>query len=124
VKLHSILIAEDNPELRRALKIGLEAKGYAVRIASNGAQALALQDAEPADVLVTDLFMPEADGFDAIRGFQERFPRTPIIAISGEAKVVKSDMLAAAALAGVHATIRKPFKMADLLRTLTDLEAS
>src|SRR4051812_6617637 len=73
VKLHSVLIAEDNQDLRRTLKRGLEAEGYEVRVAANGAQALSLQRETPADILITDLFMPEADGFEAIAGFRRDF---------------------------------------------------
>jgi two-component system, OmpR family, KDP operon response regulator KdpE len=123
MKFRHLLVAEDNPALRRALRLNLEAEGYDVRVAENGAQALKLQRERPAEVLITDLFMPDCDGFEAISGFRERFPGTLIVAISGEAKVVKAEMLAAAELVGVDATLRKPFEMAELLGTLAALEA-
>jgi two-component system chemotaxis response regulator CheY len=123
VKLHSVLIADDNPELRRTLKRGLEAEGYEVRVASNGAQALSLQHESPADILITDLFMPEADGFEAIAGFRRDFPATRIVAISGEAERVTREYLSVATLVGVDATVKKPFGMDLLLNVLSGLQA-
>jgi CheY-like chemotaxis protein len=118
----TILIAEDSAELRRSLKLGLEAEGYEVRVASNGAEAMALQQEAPADVLIADLFMPEADGFEAIEGFRTTFPKTRIIAMSGNAQRVKREFLSVAALLGVDATLKKPFGMDALLKTLNDLQ--
>jgi CheY-like chemotaxis protein len=121
VRFQRLLVAEDNPELRRTLKLGLEAEGYAVRTAGDGAEAMESQTREPADVLITDLFMPESDGFEAIAGFRNRFPMTPIVAISGEARVVRQDLLLAADLIGVDATLRKPFRLSELLEILNQL---
>jgi CheY-like chemotaxis protein len=118
----TILIAEDSAELRRSLKLGLEAEGYEVRVASNGAEAMALQQEAPADVLIADLFMPEADGFEAIEGFRRTFPKTRIVAMSGNAQRVKREFLSVAALLGVDATLKKPFGMDALLKTLNDLQ--
>ena len=114
-KMGEILIADDNASLRQSLKAVLEAAGYRVRLARDGAEALALQRERPADILITDIFMPEADGFEAIDGFRKAYPATKIIAMSGEAKRVKSEYLTAAALAGVDATLKKPFEREALL---------
>lgn len=118
----SVIIAEDSAELRRTMKLCLEAEGYEVRVASNGAEALALQDDTPADVLVTDLFMPESDGFEAIDQFRKRHPRTRIIAMSGNGKQVRREFLSVARLLGVDATLTKPFGMEVLLNALRDLQ--
>jgi CheY-like chemotaxis protein len=117
-----VLIAEDNAELRRSLQLSLEAVGYEVRAAANGAEALAFQNEDPADILITDLFMPQADGFEAIAGFRERFPQTRIVAISGSAQHVRREYLSVAELIGVDATLKKPFEMDALLKTLDDLQ--
>jgi CheY-like chemotaxis protein len=118
----TILIAEDNAELRRSLRLGLEAEGYEVRVASNGAEAMSLQQEAPADVLITDLFMPETDGFETIEGFHKTFPTTRIVAMSGSAQRVKREFLSVAELLGVDATLKKPFGMDALLKTLRDLQ--
>ena len=119
--LRSVLVADDDGGLRSALKLALEASGYRVEVAANGMEALRLQRKNPADVLVTDIFMPESDGFEAIDGFRKAFPGTRIIAMSGDAKKAKREYLSAAALIGVDATLKKPFQIETLLRTLRSL---
>jgi CheY-like chemotaxis protein len=116
-----ILLAEDDGDLRLALKLSLEAAGYTVAIAANAQEALALQRREPADVLVTDIFMPEGDGFEAIDAFRRGFPATRIVVVSGGGQRGKADYLAAARLAGVDATLQKPFEIEVLLETLRRL---
>jgi CheY-like chemotaxis protein len=119
--MQNILIADDNAAFRESLKLVLEAAGYRVRLAADGSEALALQKEQPADILLTDIFMPESDGFEAIDGFRRDFPRTKIVVMSGEAKRAKFDYLSAAALVGVEATLKKPFKTEALLNTLRTL---
>ena len=77
----------------------------------------------PADILITDIFMPESDGFEVIDGFRKEFPRTKIVAISGDATRAKHEYLSAASLMGVEATLKKPFQAEELLSTLRSLEA-
>jgi CheY-like chemotaxis protein len=117
----SVLIADDDAGLRGALKLALEANGYEVRLAANGNEALALQRKSPADILITDIFMPESDGFETIDGFRKSSPATKIIAMSGDAKRAKREYLSAAALIGVDATLKKPFRVGALLQVLRSL---
>lgn len=121
--MREILVADDDPGMRGALKLALEAAGYSVRVASDGREALSLQQEKPADVLITDIFMPEADGFEAIDRFRRSFPATKIIAMSGDAKRTKLEYLPVAAMIGVDATLKKPFRSEDLLKTLRSLAA-
>jgi CheY-like chemotaxis protein len=118
-----VLIADDDPALREALKLALEAAGYRVRVAAHGGEAFSLQAQNPADILVTDIFMPESDGFEAIDRFRRKFPATKIVAMSGDAKRAKLEYLPVAALMGVDATLKKPFKTDELLQTLRMLGA-
>jgi CheY-like chemotaxis protein len=120
--MRDILIADDNAALAQSLKTVLEAAGYSVRVARDGSQALALQNEHPAEILITDIFMPESDGFELIDGFRKSYPGTKLIAMSGEAKRVKSEYLSAASLIGVDATLRKPFRREALLEALRILE--
>lgn len=120
-QMQDVLIADDDPGLRQSLKLALEAAGYRVRVAADGGEALALQSERPADVLVTDLFMPESDGFEAIDRFRTAFPATKIVAMSGDARRARREYLSVAALIGVDATLKKPFKTGDLLEVLRAL---
>ena len=117
-----IIVVDDDADQRLALKLALELAGYAVREAAHGAQALALQRETPARFLITDIFMPESDGFEAIAAFRREFPQTKIVAISGGGTRAKQDYLAAARLMGVDATLQKPFDVNALLETLHTLK--
>lgn len=100
------------------MQLALQAAGYGVRIAGNGREALDLQREDPARLLITDIFMPESDGFEAITAFRREFPETRILAISGDASKVKREYLSVAELIGVDATLSKPFDMPALLRAV------
>ena len=87
-----------------------------MRIAREGAQALALQRGRPADLLITDIFMPVQDGLETINLFKAEFPQTCIIAMSaGSNRGMKLDFLETASLAGIEATLRKPFSVDELV---------
>jgi CheY-like chemotaxis protein len=116
-----IILVEDNKDQRLALRLALEQARYSVREAENGRQALALQQERPSAFIITDIFMPEADGFELVDAVRKEFPFTKIIVISGGGKTVRHDYLTAARLLGADATFEKPFKVESLLRTLEAL---
>ena len=116
-----LLVVDDDADMRLTLKLSLELAGYTVDVAANGREALEVQRMRPADVLITDIFMPDADGFEAIDLFRREFPRTRIIVVSGGAQFTKRDYLPDAQLIGADATLQKPFDVDVLLRTLQQL---
>jgi CheY-like chemotaxis protein len=116
-----IILVDDDADQRLALRMALELAGYRVREAAHGAEALRLQRERSASFLITDIFMPEADGFETIEAFRREFPRTRIIAVSGGGQRAKRDYLESAALMGVDATLHKPFEIEQLLDTLHTL---
>jgi len=117
-----ILVVDDDADFRAMLRSALQIAGYSVGVARNGRQAVQAQRHEPADILITDIFMPEADGFEAIGAFRKNFPSTKIIAISGGAPDLKTNYLDAAGLIGVDAALQKPFEMDALLKLLRTLQ--
>ncbi len=106
-----ILIADDDPQLLRALRITLTVKGYGVVTATNGTQAIAAAVDERPDLYILDLGMPELDGIEvihAIRGWSE----APILVVSGRAgSADKVDALDA----GADDYVTKPFSIDELL---------
>ena len=116
-----ILVAEDNADTREALRLLLETQGYAVRAAEDGDEAIRLQKSEPADVLVTDLFMPGRDGFETLTAFRDNFPDTKIVVISGGAPRLRGSYLESARMVGADATLQKPVMPADLFRVIDGL---
>jgi YesN/AraC family two-component response regulator len=96
--------------------------GYSAELAADGYEALAIQRRRPADVLITDIFMPESDGFEVIDAVRREFPRTKIVVISGGAKLAKRQYLLDAALMDVDAILPKPFDVEALLQTLDSIQ--
>lgn len=114
----NILVVDDNPDLGLTLKMALELEGYKAELATTGAEALALQRQKPAGVVITDIFMPDSDGFELIATVKREFPETRIIVMSGGGQRLKRDYLSSAELMGVDATLQKPFEITELLKVL------
>jgi two-component system chemotaxis response regulator CheY len=109
-----ILLIEDNDQLRRMLRMALEHAGYVVEEAHNGRQGVAHYRAAPADLVITNIFMPEQEGLETIRILRQEFPALKIIAISGGSQRGNLDFLAVAQRLGACMTLRKPFAMREL----------
>ena len=119
--LQRLLVVDDDADMRLTLKLSLELAGYAVEVAANGREAHEVQRMRPANVLITAIFLPDADGFEAIDSFRRELPGTRIVVVSGGAQFSKRDYLPDAALFGVDATLQKPFEIETLLETLKSL---
>jgi DNA-binding response OmpR family regulator len=113
-----ILVADDDQDLRAALRIALEAEGYEVDDVPDGERAVQAHQKRPADVLITDLFMPGRDGFEVLMYFRARHPDMRIVVISGWKRAQVADHLAVALQAGADLVLRKPFALAELLDKL------
>ncbi|HWV91706.1 MAG TPA: response regulator [Burkholderiales bacterium] len=113
-----ILVADDDQDVRVALRVALEVEGYEVEAVPNGARAMQAHERRPADVLITDLFMPECDGFETVKHFRARNPGMLIVVISGWQRAQRADHLAVALHAGADAILRKPFTPGELLDKL------
>jgi DNA-binding NtrC family response regulator len=110
-----ILIVDDEPKLRSAIRRMLEPQGYEIDEASDGLSAVRQFRAQPADLVLCDLFMPEKDGFEVLRDFSEEFAGVKIVSMSGGGCYGKVDMLPMAQRLGATAIIQKPFKSNELL---------
>lgn len=119
--MNRILLVDDNLDLRRMVKEALELEGFSVEEAANGREALELQRRRPFRILITDIFMPEADGMETIDWLRKEFPDTKIVVISGDARVTKRDYLATAKLIGADATLLKPFEPEALIEAVRSL---
>ena len=116
-----VLVVDDDADMRLTLKLALELAGYRVVEAANGREAIERQRAAPADIVITDIFMPDSDGFEAIDGLRRQFPATKVIVMSGGAQLTRRDYLPDAELIGADATLQKPFDIEKLLKTLESL---
>lgn len=109
--MKTILLIEDNLDIRDLLREYLTEHGYVVRVASNGRQGL--QEARHAapDLVLLDIMMPEMDGLDFLRAFRADF-QTPVIALT--ARDGELDKVLGLEL-GADDYVTKPFSMAELL---------
>jgi DNA-binding NtrC family response regulator len=123
--MHSILVIDDEADVRDGMKRALERAGFSVRIIDNATDALLELKREPANVVITDIIMPKLNGVDAIHRIVREFPSVRIVAISGggnfdpsgyqPASITTTAYLAAAEKAGAHHILTKPFESAELI---------
>jgi CheY-like chemotaxis protein len=106
----SILIADDEQEIRSLLEHWLAPLGHAVVSARNGAAALKLIAAHPVDLVVTDILMPEGDGLKVMEGLRKIRPGARVLAMSGGGHYMDGeDYLKIAQGLGADTAIAKPF---------------
>jgi CheY-like chemotaxis protein len=116
-----ILVVDDNDDLRATIGALLKADGFDVALAADGQAALAQQQASPADLVLTDLFMPDKDGIETIIELRKLSPDVKIVAMSGWTSTQGSDYLQVAREIGAAHTLQKPFDPAELSRVLRRL---
>lgn len=108
---HSILVVDDEPQIRRVLKTVLGRQKYSIRTAADGEEALAVMKEWPPDLVITDLRMPNMDGIELCRSVRKR-SAVPIIILSvrGE-EAIKIEALDQ----GADDYVTKPFSPNELL---------
>ncbi|HBH56000.1 MAG TPA: DNA-binding response regulator [Kocuria sp.] len=112
-----ILIADDDPQILRALRIVLGAKGYRVVTAANGAEAVSAAVDEHPDMFLLDLGMPQLDGIEVIQGIRG-WSQAPILVVSG--RTGAADKVEALDT-GADDYITKPFAIDELLARIRAL---
>ncbi len=109
-----ILVIDDDPDTRAMLEQTLKTAGHEVVLAADGKEGVERYRTSPADLVITDIYMPKQDGLETIREFHRRSPELRIIAMSGRALAVT--MLSIAQDLGAVGILQKPF-LADQLIT-------
>ena len=116
-----VLVVDDNEDMRVTVQALLQADGFDVVVAADGEAALALHRKSPADVVITDLFMPDKDGIETIIELRKLYPAVKIVAMSGWTSTQGSDYLQVAREIGAAVTLQKPFDPAELSRVVRKL---
>jgi DNA-binding response OmpR family regulator len=111
-----VLLVEDDEAIAAALHRYLEAAGYKSVRAATAQAAIGLLSTAAPDIVVTDIFLQDGDGYQVIAAVRERSADLPIIAVSGGR--AEHDVLAQAARLGADSTIEKPFSYAYLVDTI------
>jgi len=118
-----ILIIDDDAQTRRTIRRVLEGARHEVVEARNGEVGISLYREEPADLVITDMIMPEVDGLATITILRQDYPDVKIIAISGGGSIGSDAYLYAAENLGVLRTLPKPFGKSELLGAVQELLA-
>ena len=116
-----ILVIDDDHTIRLSLKMALEDAEHHVEEAADGEEGMICLRNNPADLVVTDIFMPEKEGLETIDEIRRNWPRTKIIAISGGGRMDPDDYLEIARRLGADRTFCKPFDISLLVATVDEL---
>ncbi len=106
-----VLVIDDEPQIRRALRAGLEHNGYEVMLAANGEEGLDTAALKVPDLLILDLALPGTDGFTVLKQLRE-WSKVPVIVLTvreGEEEKIKALDL------GADDYLIKPFGLGELL---------
>jgi two-component system KDP operon response regulator KdpE len=106
-----VLVVDDEPQIRRALRTSLEAHGYAVETVATGDEGVVAAASQPPELILLDLGLPDMDGTEVIRRVRA-FSEVPIIVLS--VREGQTDKVAALD-AGADDYVTKPFGMEELL---------
>ncbi len=109
----TILVIDDEQQVRSLLRKALSGAGYEVKEATNGREGLEQYRQSPADLVITDILMPDEDGLEATLELTREFPDAKIIAITGGSG--DRNFLDVAKLFGARRTLTKPFELDKLL---------
>ena len=109
-----ILLADDEPKLRDLFARYLEGLGHDVRTAADGNEVMSALAEASADLLVTDINMPDMDGIEILTTLRKSGSQMPVIAISGGGYLDKNLLLSSAAMLGALVTLEKPFALDEL----------
>ena len=116
-----ILIIDDEPQIRSMLKLMLEREGYEVVEAPDGVEGIEVYRQNPADLIITDLIMPNKDGIGMIIDLKKEFPDVNIIAMSGGGLNKPDGYLKGAKKLGAACTLTKPIDREEMLKAVNDI---
>jgi CheY-like chemotaxis protein len=109
----TVLLIDDEDQVRRLFQVALEGAGYRVLAAEGGQHGLRLLQHQEVDVILVDIFMPDMDGLELIQLLRKTRPASKIIAISGGSGA--RDYLDIAKHLGANDTLKKPLNLQELL---------
>lgn len=110
-----ILIIDDDEQIRTFMRKILQLAGHEVVEAGNGKIGMQIYTTNPAELIITDLIMPEKEGIETILEIRSTHPNAKIIAISGGGQVLAEDYLCLAKGLGAVGTLTKPFSKTEMM---------
>lgn len=122
-RMARILVVDDDDSVRRSLRKTLEFLGHEVEEAVDGRAALEAYRAHPADLVITDVYMPDTDGIEGTIRLLMEFPDAKVIVMTGGGWVKREDMLADAKQLGASGSLPKPFTVEEVANTVRQVLA-
>lgn len=120
--MKSILVIDDDQDVRSCVRNILEHSGYSVLEAENGSVGIDIFRNNPVDLVIVDLFMPEKEGIETIIELRKGYPDLKILAISGGIPGYgPGHFLHIATKLGADGALDKPFNMQQLLAKVVNL---
>lgn len=116
-----ILVTDDDAELRGTLEKLLKLRGYSVDAGRDGLEGAKLLAAQPYDLLITDIVMPNQEGLESIIQAHKKYPAMKIIAMSGAGKTSTEVYLRVAKNVGANHTFQKPWNPKEMLAKVDEL---
>lgn len=117
-----ILVIDDDEQVRTLVGRFISGSGYSVELADNGVTGIAAMRRTPADLVITDIIMPEKEGVETIMELRRDFPQVKIIAMSGGSPQIQPDLpLRIARTLGADRILHKPFTRDVLLTMVNEL---
>ncbi len=115
-----ILIIDDESQIRSMLRLMLERVGYEVIEAADGMEGIRQYRDNPADLIITDLIMPNKDGIGMIIELKKEFPQVKIIAMSGGGVNRPEGYLDGAKKLGATCTLTKPIDRDEMINAVKE----
>jgi len=115
-----ILVIDDETQIRDMMKKILEGAGYEVTVAASGLEGVELYATIKADLVITDIIMPDREGIGTIMEIRGDYPDAKIIAMSGGGRISSEDCLDLANRVGAIRCFQKPVDFDELLDVIRD----
>jgi YesN/AraC family two-component response regulator len=116
-----ILLIDDDNSVRGVLRLILSQFGHSVIEARNGKEGMELFMSVNADLVITDIVMPEKEGLEVLKEMRKIYPSVKIIAISGGGRVNPTDYLRMATFLGAAKVLAKPISSRELIAAINEV---
>ncbi|RPJ79218.1 MAG: response regulator [Deltaproteobacteria bacterium] len=117
----TILVIEDDAQLRKLFRKKMEGRGYEIIEASNGKEGIDRYREKPSDLVITDIVMPEKEGLETISELRKIAPDVRIIAISGGGRIRPESYLETASHLGADRIFSKPLEWPEMYQAMEEL---
>ena len=119
-----VVVVDDDSGVRAFVKRVLERAGHSVEECHDGAALVPLVEAIAPDVIVTDIFMPDVDGYQVLRQLAATRPELPVVVISGGHTSMGDQHMKVAQMLKATRVLPKPFSATALLNAVTQAAAA